>query len=117
MASPVKNQGSPKRRPPVTNEDRENQIISLAVDLAEEQLANGTASAQVMVHFLRLGTMRARLEMEKLKNETALLQARTDALEAAQRIEGLYQEAMVAFSRYKGQSSNVDFEDSEDADE
>ena len=58
----------PRRRPPATSvEARENQLISLAVDLAERQLSEGTASSQVITHYLKLGTTKDRLEKEKLE--------------------------------------------------
>jgi hypothetical protein len=74
----------------------------MAIDLAAEQLSDGTASSQVMTHFLKIGTMRAKLEMEKLKQENELLAAKTDALASAQRIEELYKEALEAMRSYKG---------------
>jgi hypothetical protein len=94
---------SRRRRPPgKTVEERENELISLAADLAEKQLAAGTASAQVITHFLKLGTMKAKLEMEKIKHENDLLQAKTDSIESAARIEELYKEAILAMRRYQG---------------
>lgn len=105
MEAPNKKRGRPRKvrgAPAKTVEARENQLISLAVDLAEEQLASGTASAQVITHFLRLGTMRAKLEMEKLKHETEHLEAKTEALQSAKRIEALYAEALTAMRSYQG---------------
>ena len=64
---------SRKIRPALTPEARENQMISLAVDLAEKQLIEGTASSQVITHYLKLGTMNHKLELEKLKKENELL--------------------------------------------
>lgn len=37
--------------PPLTPEGKENQMISLAMDCAESQLRDGTASSAVIVHF------------------------------------------------------------------
>ena len=91
-------------RPASTPEGRENQLISLAVDLAEQQLLDGTASSQVMTHFLKLGTEKARLEREKLAHETELLKAKTKALESSERIEAMYKEAMDAFRSYSPQA-------------
>lgn len=91
------------RRPPaITPEGRENELISLAIDLAEKQLAAGTASAQVQTHFLRLGTVKAKLELEKIKQENLLLAAKTDAIASAKRIEELYEEALSAMRSYQG---------------
>ena len=105
---------STKRRkiqPALTPEARENQMISLAVDLAEQQLIDGTASAQVITHYLKLGTAKERLEREKLQKENELLIAKTKALESAERIEQLYAEAMQAFK------SHGDIGDYEEMDE
>lgn len=91
-----------KMRPALTPEARENQMISLAVDLAEQQLRNGTASSQVITHFLKLGTTVAQLEKEKLEQENKLLQARTEALESTKRVEELYENAIKAMKKYSG---------------
>ena len=91
-----------KMRPALTPEARENQMISLAVDLAEQQLRNGTASSQVITHFLKLGTTVAQLEKEKLEQENKLLQARTEALESTKRVEELYEDAIKAMKKYSG---------------
>lgn len=94
-------ESSVRGRPPATSPDaREKQLISLAVDLAEKQLAEGTASAQVITHYLKLGSMREKLEREKLEKENQLLRAKTEALESAKRVEELYSEAIRAFKSY-----------------
>ena len=82
-------------------EARENQLISLAVDLAEKQLREGTASSQVISHFLKLGSTKEKLELEKLKKENELLVAKTESLQSAKRVEELYAEAMDAFKGYR----------------
>lgn len=92
-------------RPALTPEARENQMIFLAESLAEKQLLEGTASAQVITHYLKLGTMRERYEIEKLKADTKLQQAKIESLESAQRIEALYEDAMKAFRTYHGESN------------
>lgn len=92
----------PKRPPATTLESREDQLISLAVDLAEQQILDGTASAQVITHFLKLGTTREKLEQEKISYENELLKARKDALASASNSEGLYKRALAAFSTYSG---------------
>lgn len=91
-----------KMRPALTPEARENQLIALAVDLAEKQLLEGTASAQVITHYLKLGATTARLEKEKLENENKLLKAKTQALESAERQEELYANAINAMRNYSG---------------
>lgn len=95
-------------RPASTPEGRENQMISLAVDLAERQLREGTASAQVITHFLKLATTREQLEKEKLERENELLRAKTEALESAKRVEELYANALSAMKTYSGQSDDDD---------
>ena len=93
-------------------EGREAQLISLAMDVAEERLRNGTATSQEVVHFLRLGSLRERYEREKLENENILLRAKTEALESQARIEELYSKAIEAMRRYNG--TQDDREDEED---
>lgn len=100
-------QNNRKMRPATTPEARENQLISLAVDLAEKQLREGTASAQVITHYLKLGSSRAELEKEKLRNENALLAAKTESLESNKHIEELYMEALAAMKNYRS-STDVD---------
>lgn len=92
----------PRRPPALTPEARENQCISLAVDLAEQQLRDGTASSQVITHYLKLGSSRANLEKEKLERENELLRAKTENLESSKRVEELYKEALDAMRRYSG---------------
>lgn len=107
----VKESSSKKKiRPALSPESRENQLISLAVDLAEKQLLEGTASSQVITHFLKLGTTKTELEKEKLRNETKLMQAKTENLESAKNIEAMYKEAIDAMRDYSGQS-RMDDED------
>ena len=96
---------SRKLRPALSPEARENQLISLAVDLAEQQLRDGTASAQVITHYLKLGATTARLEKEKLQHENELLKAKTKALESAENVEKLYSEAINAMRLYSGNGS------------
>lgn len=89
--------------PPATSlEARENQLILLATNCAEEQLRNGTASSQVIVHYLRLGTTRERLEQEKLRQENELARAKTENIKSTQHSEELYQQALDAFRSYGG---------------
>ena len=91
-----------KLRPALSPEARENQMISLAVDLAEKQLMEGTASSQVITHYLKLGSTKERLEKEKLEEENKLLKARTEALQSAKRVEELYANAIAAMKQYSG---------------
>ena len=94
-----------KIRPALTPEARENQLISLAVDLVEQRLLDGTASSQETTHFLKLGSTKARLEKEKLEEENKLLRAKTENLESQKRVEELYNEALKAMRDYAGYGS------------
>lgn len=95
-------------RPALTPDTRENQMIALAVDLAEKQLIEGTASSQVITHFLKLATSRERLEREKLEKENELLRAKTEAIESAKRVEELYSDALRAMRSYRGETDDED---------
>lgn len=93
---------SSKPRPAITPEARENQLISMAYDLVEQRLMDGTATSQETTHFLKLGSTKARLEMEKLEKENNLLVAKKEALDASKRIEELYSNALEAMKNYSG---------------
>ncbi len=100
-ASSKSRRGQP---PPLTPEAREGLMVSLAMDRAEEQLRDGTASSQIIVHFLKLGSTRAELEKEKLAMENQHLQAKTEAIQAQQREEEMFSKAIEAMRRYQGVS-------------
>jgi hypothetical protein len=95
------------RRPATTVEGRENQLVSKAIDLAEKQLIEGTASAQVISHYLKLGSTREALEQERLIQENELLKARVEQLASAKRVEELYEAALNAMRTYAGQDELV----------
>ena len=92
-----------KRRPALTPEARENQMISLAIDLAEKQLMEGTASSQVITHYLKLGSTKERIEKEILEKQKDLITAKTEALQSQKRVEELYADALKAMRNYNGQ--------------
>lgn len=96
-------------RPALTPEARENQLISLAVDLAEKQLMEGTASSQVITHYLKLGSTKDRIEKEILEKQKELISAKTQNLKSAARIEELYTNALNAMRNYGGQESDDDY--------
>jgi hypothetical protein len=94
---------SQRRRPPATTpEARENQMIALAVDLAEKQLTKGTASSQVITHFLKLATSKEKIEKEILQEQKKLITAKTEAIQSAKRVEELYLHALTAMRTYTG---------------
>jgi EAL domain-containing protein (putative c-di-GMP-specific phosphodiesterase class I) len=97
-----------KMRPALSPEARENQLVSLAVDLAEQQLRDGTASSQVITHYLKLGSTKERIEKEILEKQKELIEAKTQSLRSAQRIEELYTNALDAMRKYSGQGSSDD---------
>lgn len=106
MASGGK-RGRPVRPPATTPEARENQLIAAAYAAAEQQIAAGKASSQVLTHFLKMGTARERLEQERLKGENELLKAKVENLASQARIETLYGEALNAMRRYSGHGEEV----------
>lgn len=93
-------------RPALTAESRENQLCALALDLVEERLRNGTASSQETTHFLKLASTKDKLEKEILEKQKELLEAKTESLQSAQRIEALYSDAIAAMKEYSGQTNN-----------
>ena len=96
------NSNKMQRAPATTPEGRENHCIALAYDLVEQRLREGTASSQETTHFLKMGSMKERLEKEKLMEENKLLRAKTEALQSAKRIDELYTEAIKAMREYGG---------------
>lgn len=104
--TPVKPTGTSRQRPAITPEGRENQMCALAIDLAEQQLREGTASSQVITHFLKLASSKEKLEKEILEKQRELLEAKTEALQSAQRIEELYANAIDAMKEYSGSMKN-----------
>lgn len=95
-------------RPPLSPEARESQLISLAVDLAEQQLRDGSASSQVITHYLKLGTAKERLEREILEKQKDKLTAQTEMMKSAKRVEELYADAISAMKRYSGHGVEED---------
>lgn len=94
-----------RQRPGMSIEERENQMIALAVDLAEKQLMEGTASSQVITHYLKLGSTKERIEKEILKEQKKMIVAKTEALQSAKRIEELYSNALDAMRSYRGEET------------
>ena len=99
----VSSSGSARRsRPALTPEARENQLISLAVNLAEKQLRDGTASSQVITHYLKRGSIKERIEQEILEKQKELIIAKTEQLQSQKRVEELYVKALRAMKSYSG---------------
>ena len=99
------------RRPSIDPVIRENQMISLATAEAEKRLKNGTASSQIICHYLNLATTKMQLEKQILENQAALLEAKTEAIHEAKKNDELYAKAIEAMRRYSGNSEPEDDED------
>lgn len=102
-------QSKTKIRPALTPEAMENQAISLAMDLAIQQLQDGTASSQLITEFVKRGSTKAKLEKEILAEQKGLITAKKEALESAKRIEELYENAIKAMRDYSGNGDPDDY--------
>jgi hypothetical protein len=104
MASRTRSKQEPtKKLPPAkTPEARENQMIALAVDLAEKQMREGTASSQIITHYLKLGSTKEKIEKEILEKQKDLITAKTESLKSHAKVEQLYADALNAMRRYSG---------------
>ena len=108
MAKVKSSKSEPSRksiRPALTPEARENQMISLAIDLVEKRLLDGSASSQETTHFLKLATTKAKLEKEILEKQKELLAAKTESLKSAKRVEELYSKALKTMQNYQGNNN------------
>lgn len=101
----------PRLRPATTPEERENQLIALAMDLVEKRMLAGTATSQETTHFLKLGSTREQLEQKKLAQENELLSAKAEQIASQGRMEELYVNAIEAMSAYRGSSIEETFDD------
>ena len=104
---------SRKRIPAMDPDSRENQLASLAIDLAERKLRDGTASNQLIIHYLKAVSSKERIEKEKLEIEKELMAAKREAIKAAERQDLMYKEAINAMRSYSGQNSIDDEDDDE----
>lgn len=102
---------TPQGRPPITPEAKENQMISLAMDLVEQRLRNGTASSQETTHFLKLGTIKARKELAILEEQRKLIVAKTEDIESRKETKAMFEEAIKAMRTYKGKGDVDDDSD------
>jgi hypothetical protein len=103
-----------RQRPATTPEGRESQLVAAAVDLAEQQILAGTASAQVITHYLKLGSSRERLEQARLENENRLMDAKIEGMKSAARIEELYEKALDSMRLYRGDSPMTERDEYDD---
>ena len=96
-------------------EAHQNQMISLANKCAEEQLRKGTASSQIICHYLKMGSERERLAVEQAKADLELTKAKTKAIESSERMDEMFTKALKVFSSYRGETDGEeDDEDEED---
>lgn len=98
--------GRSRSRPATSPEGREQQIAAMAYDLAEEQIAGGTASSQVVTHFLKMGSRREQLERQRMEHEIELMEVKKEALARESHVEELFTEAIKAMKSYTGSAQS-----------
>lgn len=103
--SPAVQTDFPPLPPSRTEQEEEKRAIGLAMDLAIEQMRKGTASSQIITHFLKLGSIKEQAELEKTLNEIELLKAKKKAIEYAEEQEKKYEEVVRAINTYSGKDS------------
>lgn len=103
-------------RPALTPEANEQLMVSLAMDCAMQQLRDGTASSQVITHFLKIGSTMGKEELARLKSENELLKAKTDSIKSADDKNKMYAEAIRAMKVYSGSGESIEDEEDEDED-
>ena len=102
------------RAPAMSVEANDNEMISLANKCAREQLRNGTASSQIICHYLKQGSERERLAVEQARADLELTRAKTKAIESSERMESMFARALSAFSTYRGETDGEEDEDDEE---
>lgn len=100
--TPVDENDSQPKHTASTMDGRENELIALAYDAAEKRIREGTASSQEIVHFLKLGSGKERMEREQLEADIKLKEAKIKALEDGEHLEQVYQDAIDAMKKYSG---------------
>lgn len=97
-----------KGSPGYTDDAREKRLISLAMDNAEQRLADGTAGPSIIVHFLKLGSEMAKLAAEKVRQETCLLEAKKQSIESSEKSGEYYERVLEAIKSYNRSSDDDD---------
>ena len=100
-----------RAKPAILPEARENQLINLAINLAEEKLRNGTASSQIITTLLNHATTKYQLENEKLRSDLRVADAKIKAMQSSEDTKDMYQKAIKAFRSYQGNSTEEEYED------
>lgn len=103
-----------RRRPATTPEAREQELVGLAYDLAEQQLKAGTASSQMITHLMKAGSVREELEQMRIAHEIELARVKRESMEKADRMETLMEDAITAMRSYQGAAEGAEYEDYED---
>lgn len=103
-----------RHKPAITPEQEENEMIALAIDATRQRIMNGTASSAELVHYLKLGTVKARLENDKLREENELLKAKTSAIQSTGDYEKKFQEVLDALKMYRGETDDEEYYDDSD---
>lgn len=109
-SAPLKEGGRRKRAPALTPEAREKQMVSLAYEVAEQQMREGTASPLVIAHFLKLGSSRDEKEQRLIEKRIDNLDAKTEAIYSSERVEKLYNDAIAAMRVYGGTGTDEDIQ-------
>ncbi len=113
MAKQDKKSKKREYAPARTPQTKENQMISLAFDLAEKKLRNGSASSQLITHFLKLATVKEQLENDRLRADLDLARAKIKYMESQETSQEMYEKALRAFCDYSGTEyeENIDDDD------
>ena len=96
--------------PAISSEARDAQMSALAYDLVEQRMRDGTATSQETCYFLKLSCPQQKLDVEKKKKEIELLEAKTEQIKAAKRLDEVYSEAISAFKLYGGEQDDEEEE-------
>ena len=95
----------PRPIPPRTEEEEEKRACGLAIDLATKWMEEGTAPAQIVLHYLKIASQREQIELEKTKYEIELIKAKKKSIESEEEQEKRYQEVIKAISSYAGKDN------------
>lgn len=92
--------------PATSLQAREDQLINMAYNEVERRISEGIATGPELVHFLRMGSTKGRLEKQLLERENELMTAKTEALNTQRKVEELYANAIEAMKSYRSDSDD-----------
>ena len=92
--------------PAMSLEGRDAQMASLAYDVVEQRMRDGTATSQETTYFLKLANKNQALEKIKLEKQIELLEAKTEQIKAAKRMDEVYMDAIAHFKIYAGDNDD-----------